>query len=132
MSADDLVTFLLERLNEDERDARETHREGCDSLPVSRSCCGDDDCYCEDYTGPCDCGVPTRVLREVAAKRAIVDLHREARAALDDAHSRLSTKAGWPDWGDAVEREEESLEIAVTTVAAIYADHPDYRQEWKQ
>lgn len=48
---------------------------------------------------------PKRVLAECAAKRAIIEWHRN-----------------WP-----VLVEAPALHI----LAAVYADHPDYREEWK-
>jgi hypothetical protein len=51
----------------------------------------------------CTCGRPARVLAECEAKRRIVELHRQS----------------WP----------VSLKI-LRILAVVYADHPDYRDEW--
>lgn len=57
-----------------------------------------------------------RLLAECAAKRAIVaDRLSSDRSAADDEWS-------W-GWSDANYR-------AVKAIAAVYADHPDYQQEW--
>lgn len=54
---------------------------------------------------------PARVLREVAFKRGVV-----ARLAVPDPH----------------ETGDDCPECAtLRLLAAVYADHPDYRQEWK-
>lgn len=55
------------------------------------------------------------VLAEVAAKRAIVELHHPVDPC--DAHNG-STFESVPC---------ETL----ATLAAIYADHPDFREEWR-
>jgi hypothetical protein len=52
---------------------------------------------------------PARVLREVAAGRTIL-------GALEAA-------------GD-LGRDDRDLMFAVRVITAVYADHPDYRQEW--
>jgi hypothetical protein len=56
---------------------------------------------------------PAHVLREVAAKREIVNLY-------DRGHG----ESGYLDgWNDASER-------ALYHLAAVYADHPDFQDEW--
>lgn len=58
-----------------------------------------------------------RVLAECAAKRAIIDLAGTA-GCLDSLQANL-------DYGyDSIEEE------MLRTLATVYADHPDYRQEW--
>ncbi len=52
-----------------------------------------------------------RVLAECAAKRALVAMHE----GCDDV-----------SYGDASTCPE------IRTLAAVYADHPDYRQEWRR
>jgi hypothetical protein len=60
---------------------------------------------------------PARVLREAAAKRAILAGHIEVQAW------------SYPP-GDGDEAVQDELDMAIRHLAAIYADHPDYRQEW--
>jgi len=60
---------------------------------------------------------PARVLREVAAKRAIVDAyeHLMRTAGIEpSAHFRML-----------------GLEQAVEHLASVYADHAEYREEWR-
>lgn len=52
---------------------------------------------------------PARVLREVAAKRALM-------VELDSS--------GGPETEDA-------YHVVLRRLAAVYADHPDYREEWR-
>lgn len=106
----DLVTFLRDRLDDTAKSADEVHRDDCDSLVCDSSCCE------TRGRGPCDCGVPARVLADVAAKRAIVD--EWARLVFDDRE---------PPWGTGW---REGLGFALRHLAAVYSEHPDYRQEW--
>lgn len=55
---------------------------------------------------------PARVLREVAAKRAILDARRQ-QIELDDPEVWIA--------GD----------VLLFTLAAVYADHPDFDPAWK-
>lgn len=61
---------------------------------------------------------PQRVLREVEAKRKILDRAQE----LWDAHSR--------DWASG-EALGEYLETMLPALALPYIDHPDFRTEWR-
>lgn len=65
---------------------------------------------------------PARVLAECAAKRAIVELANDA----NQSDAELDYKAGYTVparllTGDAILR----------TLAAVYAEHQDYRAEWR-
>lgn len=63
---------------------------------------------------------PTRVLAECAAKRAIVEgmlqIERDPKALL------LEPLVSW--------QYKHTLEWFIRPFAAVYASHPDYRQEW--
>lgn len=79
---------------------------------------------------------PVRVLRDVEATREIIRLYEQARAdyrTLADQRARsvdLDKPSPTPeeyramDMGDAYER-------ALVLLALRYADHPDYRDEWR-
>ena len=56
-----------------------------------------------------------RVLREVAAKRAILAL-----AAVEVAYGR-----------EVDYDVRDALDVVLRHLAAVWSDHPDYRQEWK-
>jgi hypothetical protein len=127
--SDDLVAFLRARLDEDEATAR-----AAAGLRWFLDSTEDSDQRSIRYTGPstlrpgdlADYYVadrvdehdaahiarhdPARVLREVEAKRAIVDAYE-------------NSTEGSIVW--------DVLGFAATTLAAIWRDHPDYRQEWK-
>ena len=62
---------------------------------------------------------PARVLREVEAKRALLDEY--ASVAVNDLpEGGYEYATGWAN----------GLGLAVRYAAAAYADHPDYRPEW--
>jgi hypothetical protein len=112
----DLVAFLNARLAEDEEAARRAtdgpwHQAGMSVRGRGRAYgTGKEDVILViRHTWPQEAAHicrhdPARVLREVAAKRAI-----------------LSSYTAAPDW---VGRED------VGHLAAVYSDHPDYREEW--
>lgn len=65
---------------------------------------------------------PARVLAECAAKRAIIELHFECRwASVPSGCSVCRTLSSIPDTYPC---------RTVSHLATVYADHPDYRQEW--
>lgn len=109
-----IVEFLLARIAEDERCQYCRH-------PITRHVGR----WCRVPTGAitadgrglicCCAGADSldRALAECAAKRAIV----ERNAPYDDIQVRRQTRTLAGD--------------TLRQLAAIYADHPDYRQEWK-
>jgi Family of unknown function (DUF6221) len=61
---------------------------------------------------------PARVLREVEAKRRIIDHHKPVRhEGRTMCHSCLGAVTFWPC-------------PTLQHLAAVWSDHPDYRQEW--
>ena len=66
---------------------------------------------------------PGRVLREAAAGRAIL--------AAYEAVLRDGASAGDPARRPRLYGEHDGLRMAVTQLAAVYSDHPDYQEEWK-
>lgn len=86
---------------------------------------------------------PARVLREVAAKRAVMSRHREvkeddelgwmwSRYASD--HNRSQPCAGCGVWGDpdlpVTDRVEDCPELHA--LASVYADHCDFNPDWAE
>ena len=121
-----LTEFLLARVAEDEAVARDAgERRG---LPYESPLYVVDDNYRHDQVGI----YPERVLAECEAKRRIVGIHE-----LDpiEVYSWGTTgggcglcdhscETGGDTWGhDPCE--------TLKALALPYADHPDYRQEWK-
>jgi Family of unknown function (DUF6221) len=116
----DLSEFLRARLDEDEAAAREIHE--------ARVCTGCSDGWEAGFDPDrCDCDYPARVLREVEAKRAILDRHMPHETAFkglacnwcsDDVDDRPQlAKVRWPC-------------PDVRDLAAIWSDHPDYDPAW--
>lgn len=116
----DLVAFLRGRLDDDEAAAR-----GCESPPPwSAATHGSDSWIVTDADGDpliYDEGTPSlaeaahiarhdpaRVLREVEAKRAIVE------------HAEF--------WS---ENDQDAMAWVLRALAAVYSDHPDYQPGWK-
>lgn len=101
---DDLVAFLRARLDEDEWAAR-----------VAKDAAAKRTHYRASLTDRAD-----RELREVAAARQLVDAYAEV--------ADMDTEDPEPEfaYGRAV-----GLGIAVRLLAVSYADHPDYREEWR-
>ena len=66
-----------------------------------------------------------RVLREVAAKRAILAEHREEGRG----DHRGCAGCGWAS-GDEVRLNEVEECPTLRALASVYADHPDYDQGW--
>jgi len=98
----DLAAFLRARLDEDEYGPW-PHRSTCQMLrPVP-----------ENFpfaTFSCDCDLAARWAREVEAKRQVVDYLASELA--DDPTSVM----------------DQDL---LRALAAVYSDHPDYREEWR-
>lgn len=61
---------------------------------------------------------PARVLAECAAKRAIIKLAED----VESMDTQISNEWGGPNDGTADE--------ILAALAAVYADHPDYQDEW--
>jgi hypothetical protein len=110
----DIVEFLRARLDEDEDAAhRATAPAGWTDVQVAGLVMYKLTDHAERWT-------PQRVLREVEAKRRIV----EDYAARDgDVDLMLG-----PDCRR--QREWGGLRLAVLALAAAHSDHPDYQQRW--
>ena len=72
---------------------------------------------------------PARVLREVAAKRALLELHYPGMAPYD-APDGLYICAGEEADGDTWQMATRWPCMTVRLLAAVYSGHPDYRPEW--
>lgn len=112
---DDLIEFLRARLDEDERIARragDSFRQiGETGVIVATDGDRAEECASANWAGIAEQIVrhdPARVLREVEAKRRIVDRY---------AWLRENGDTGDVAW-------------VLPLLALPYADHPDYQQEW--
>lgn len=150
-----LVEFLRARLDEDERGARDLldrtpHRwqratdvgdwHNYAVVTAGNSAFGQDEPIAE-------CGVehewgietaehiarhdPARILADVAAKRRIVELH--AHGGGDKPHECPRWQWRDPDYPDDPAETTTGYVSECPTLrllAEVYADHPDYREEW--
>lgn len=136
---DDLVQFLRDRLNEDERAAQRADpgqwifrtlgrhdlaavktETGMAQLDGSRATANAVHMTRHD---------PARVLREVEAKRRMLDEHTPARPPGRpnmERHCLSCTTA--QTWDEA---SGESTCLTLRLLALPYADHPDYRNDWR-
>jgi hypothetical protein len=113
---DELIAFVTARLRECEVAAWRIHE--------TSACAALDDL---GSSTECDCGWPARVLREIAAKRAILGRHMPHQPAF-----------GGPACNWCSEDVDDRPQIAkepwpcpdVRSLAAVWSDHQDYRQEW--
>lgn len=130
----DPVAFLAARLDEDEATA--TRAAECDKLRMlgaERGLPPGDWSWLADYGQPQPGDIalidhqvrfdPARELREVAAKRRLIERYKNAVAAVT-AGSVVSFRAGQDD-GYA-----QACLDAIRDATAAWADHPDYDQEW--
>jgi len=121
----DLIAFLNARMDEDEATANCLLFAGRMSGPLR---------FVSGYGGPAaDAFIarhdPARVLREVEAKRLIIAAHNTTVRERMRSHPEY----GQDYWCDTCSHENPTGRWCRTLLllAAIYSDHPDYRQEWK-
>jgi hypothetical protein len=105
---DFLTEFILARIAEDEAQA--------------------DRVFLDYGTGDWD-SLKDRVLVECAAKRRIVEVHAGTPYfELRYPGYIVCVRCGNPDTGEGADVEWPC--DTVRAIASVYADHPDYRQEW--
>jgi len=151
---DDLVAFLRARLGEDERVARDAADADSgawfmgDKWNVYRA--EDEARYDEDYRGEENRLVvygnvkpqsehiarhdPARVLAEVAAKRAIVWAHEPVLLNGSPLgkffEDTVVCRSCEPEYGAPTGHVHWPC-LTLRHLAAVHADHPDYREEWR-
>ncbi|SFK92400.1 hypothetical protein SAMN05216275_14152 [Streptosporangium canum] len=134
----DLVAFLRARLDEDEQTARAAH--GPNWNAEKRDVAYGDEWVVSAMTRADAAHIarhdPARVLREVEAKRQIINEH-PALPGFKEGHAytvctRCSDYRGDDDRsiGDRLIRPAEAPCKTLRLLGLLYADHPDYRQEW--
>ncbi|MEU3527533.1 DUF6221 family protein [Streptomyces sp. NPDC038707] len=63
---------------------------------------------------------PARVLREADAKRQVIREWEDARATAEADQGDVSARVALL-----------AFTITLSALASVYADHPDYREEWR-
>jgi hypothetical protein len=127
---DDLVQWLREQLDEDERIARragDSFRQiGETGVIVATEGDRAEECASANWAGVAEHIVthdPARVLHEIAAKRAVVARYEFACREASRVDLTEDERETWIRVGGA-------LQSVVIQLAAPYADRPGYRQEW--
>lgn len=120
----DLVQFLRARLDEDEQTARRVESSwrqiGDTGVIVASDGERAEECANGNWSGIAEHIVrhdPARVLREVEAKRVLLDDHERF------VTERRRMMGGWDSYPEA--------SPVLVAFASIYAGHPDYRVEWQ-
>jgi hypothetical protein len=108
----DLVAFVRAALDENERAASAIHDISVCQLAIN----GPAD---PRWGWECDCGYPARVLAEVAAKRAILDV-LTSREKAGDSEESLWHKIGY----------DRAAFDVIRQLAQPYAGRPGWREEW--
>lgn len=127
-----LSTFLLERVADRERIAEDAGGGGWDvvhdAVPhVEDSRTGEVICQTQrdEWARHIGWHNPQQVLLECAAQRRIVDVYVRTAHAMD----RVTREEETVYVGARVAAEEAAL--VAKLLALPYADHPDYREEWR-
>ena len=107
----DLVEFLNARLDEDEVAARDLLKPYAWGYSVFYEASQEELAHIERYR-------PARVLADVQAQRAILAEHERRAKLIVDGY--------YDDHADLVD-----LDWLVRLLAQPYADHADYRQDWR-
>ncbi|MFF1833451.1 DUF6221 family protein [Streptomyces sp. NPDC058231] len=153
---DDLVTFLLARLDEDEQAALDASWDGYDSGRWTAHHHEQHDgqwvvidCHDKAVTGvdaqvANDAAVahhiarhdPARVLQEIGARRVILVEYATMCRLRDEAVARIEAAGDAPaaedlDAWERTQQEVSVLEGPVRLLALTHGDHPDYREDWR-
>lgn len=130
--SDDLVEFLRARLREDEATARAVAWDGSGNslswgLAASATVeVGNDEFNTDDRTVANHIvnNDPARVLREVEAKRRMLRHYEHAAIAFANAGPTGEVH-------DLMTGAVNTLRAVLRDHARVYAEHPDYREEWR-
>jgi hypothetical protein len=117
----DLVEFLRARLDEDEREIRLALQPDEPSPQLLTSHRAFHLVLTHELGDSWPTGSP-RMFADVEAKRDLISLYQEAETVIGKGTVAVMAAA--------VAR-RDILYRVVATFAAVYADHPDYREEWK-
>lgn len=111
-----ITEFIMARLDEDERLARQAN----DAVPGARPTYpAGDDLLTSAVALALFNGThrPSRVFRDVQAKRKIIERYADCLARMEDDDYSLST---------ARDQAREYEDFILPSLAAIWSDHPDY------
>lgn len=123
---DDLVAFLRARLDEDERVAREALSDTGGPVWSDGGQYGES-VNVDETGGPVAVGAWTGYLGD--GPRYHIARHDPARVLAEVAAHRA-----WVDWIDGELADDAAQQMPwdlACALAAVYASHPDYREEWR-
>ncbi|MCX5598487.1 DUF6221 family protein [Streptomyces phaeochromogenes] len=147
---DDLVRWLGEQLDEDERIARQatdgpwiaevSGETGNCVIPADAQSTREYVAKTQLYAAVFDAEHiarhnPARALRQVEATRKLLDTYTTATRLRDEAAARIEAANGEPDAKDGDtwlgwQREVAALELPVRLAASAYTDRHTFREEW--
>jgi hypothetical protein len=115
-----LPGFLTARVSDWEREAPDIHRSDCESVQYD---------YGGVALGPCECGVPARVLADCAFKRGLVE---DAQRALSLVDENGRGRSGDQDVRAQLESDADMwLHDVLRPMAQLWADHPAFNPSWR-
>lgn len=118
----DLAVFLLARIADDESLARQAGDHALDDLAGATAAARINRMQFAHFHH----WSPSRVLAECEAKRRIIDKHRHMDDVVEVEYESEHMEDGWQS-----EAKADALEYAMRCLALPYADHADYREEWR-
>ena len=122
----DLVQWLRAQLDADAAEIADPYAE---KAWHTRDCAIHPDAWGNEGSS-CDCGVPARVLREVEAKRRIVEIHRVVGGFEDEDMTDLGS--GCSECGYSAEYGDRGGWCETLRLLALpYEDRPDYQEAWR-
>ncbi|MFD9949848.1 DUF6221 family protein [Nonomuraea sp. NPDC059023] len=134
---DDLITFLRARLDEDEQAARDASADvwrkserpsiwvSCEDGPVAQTKYFEDAAHIARHD-------PARVLREVEAKRRMLDLHARDHACVEHVRAGGDSAPGTMIYANDWWVEYPGPPCLVVRLLALpYSYDADYKAEWK-
>jgi hypothetical protein len=74
---------------------------------------------------------PARVLAECEAKRALVIMCQPDPVDVQLRALAVANPAAWELVGPLIEQADYERNATLRILASVYADHPEYRDEWK-
>lgn len=127
-----IAAFLNARLDEEEREAEYAleRLSECAGIQVSDPDDGGDIGHMVAYSFHALRHNPARVLREVEAKRVILEWHYPGLPWAHDAPEGLEICAGEEGDGDTWQMATRWPCPQIRALAAIWSGHPDYDPDW--
>lgn len=120
-----ITEFLLARIAEDEAVAGEVREWDAAHYPdLAREFHSQLEAYSYGYDNdPMISAHPSRIFAECAAKRSLVEMHRNMPSPFEDGLCAMCAETGANAQAYPCD--------TIKALAVVYSDHPDYQDEWK-